>query len=62
MFSKTSCFHKLRAARIEPRLNIPQEAGSVSSSFRLILAAEEKNHSFGGAVIGANGVSARVSA
>jgi hypothetical protein len=35
-------FHKLRAARIEPRLNIPHEAGSVSSSFWMILAAERK--------------------
>jgi hypothetical protein len=41
MFSKTSCFHKLRAARIEPPLNIPHEA-AVSSSFWLILAAERK--------------------
>jgi hypothetical protein len=43
MFSKTSSFHKLRVARsyIE-RLNIPHEAGSVSSSFWLILAAQRK--------------------
>jgi len=42
MFSQTSRFHKLRVARIEPPLNIPREAGSVSSSFWLILAAERK--------------------
>src|ERR1700685_318555 len=59
--SRTSCFHKLRATRIEPRLNISHEAGSVSSSFWLILAAGEKNHSFGGAVIGANRASGQVS-
>jgi len=43
MFSETSRFHELRVARwyIE-RLNIPHEAGSVSSSFWLILAAERK--------------------
>jgi hypothetical protein len=40
-------------ARIE-RLNIPHEAGSVSSSFWLILGAGEKNHSFDAVVIGAN--------
>jgi len=41
MFSQTSCVHKLRVARIE-RLNIPHEAGSVSSSFWLIFAVERK--------------------
>ncbi len=41
MFSQTSSFHKLRVARIE-RLNIPQEAGWLSSSFWLILAAERE--------------------
>ena len=42
MFSQTSCFPKLRAARIDRPLNIPREAGSVSSSFWLIFAAERK--------------------
>jgi len=41
-FFRKFIFHKLRAARIDRPLNIPREAGSVSSSFWLIFAAERK--------------------
>jgi len=39
---QTAPLPELRVARIELPLNIPREAGSVSSSFWLILAAERK--------------------